>query len=57
MRDSASVNIGVFKISMKPTSNLHVFSMEPPSKLHQKCSKGSDTGGYQIDYKSIVIWS
>jgi len=55
MRDSASVNIGVFKISMKPTSNLHVSSMEPPSKLHQKCSKGSDTGGYQIDYKSIVI--
>ena len=82
MREPASVDTGAFKTSMKPTSNLHVSSMEPPSnlhqsdcmrepagvdtgafktsmeppsKLHQKCSKGSDANGCQIDRKSIVI--
>jgi hypothetical protein len=49
MRNLVSVDTGVFKISMKPTSNLHISSMDPPSKLHLKCLKESDANGCYIN--------
>ena len=55
MREPASVDTGAFKTPMKPTSNLHVSSMEPPSNLHQSdCMREParvDTGAFKISMK------
>jgi hypothetical protein len=56
-----SVCLSVYRIisksetSMKPTSNLHVSSMEPPSKLHQldymREPTSVDTGAFKTSTK------
>jgi len=44
---------------MKPTSNLHVSSMEPPSKLHQldymREPTSVDTGAFKTSMKPTSI--